>query len=60
MAKLLQYGMVGGGPGSFIGGAHRKAIALCGKAQLVAGCFSSKMEISLKTADELGIASDRT
>ncbi|MCQ2558578.1 MAG: Gfo/Idh/MocA family oxidoreductase [Oscillospiraceae bacterium] len=60
MAKVLSYGMVGGGPGSFIGVAHRKAIALSGKANLVAGCFSSKMEKSLKTADELGIAADRT
>ena len=60
MAKKLQYGMVGGGPGSFIGGAHRKAIAISGKANLVAGCFSSKMEKSLKTAEELDIAQERT
>ena len=59
MAKL-KYGMIGGGPGSFIGGAHRKAIALDGKAELVAGCFSSKMEKSLATAEEFGIAADRT
>lgn len=60
MAKKLQYGMVGGGPGSFIGVAHRKAIALSGKATLVSGCFSSKMEKSLKTAEELDIAPERT
>ena len=60
MANKLNYGMVGGGPGSFIGVAHRKAIALGGKANLVAGCFSSKMEKSLKTSEELGISPERT
>ena len=27
MGKLVRYGMVGGGPGAFIGDAHRRAIA---------------------------------
>ena len=35
--KKLQYGMVGGGPGSFIGDAHRRSINIDGQAQLVAG-----------------------
>ena len=35
--KKLRYGMVGGGPGSFIGDAHRRAINLDGQAELVAG-----------------------
>ena len=43
MAKL-RYGMVGGGPGAFIGDAHRKAISLDGTAELVAGCFSRTPE----------------
>ena len=34
---IMQYGMVGGGPGSFIGDAHRRAINLDGEAKLVAG-----------------------
>jgi predicted dehydrogenase len=55
MSKVLTYGMVGGGPGSFIGAAHRKAIALGGRAKLVSGCFSSKIEKSRETAEELGI-----
>ena len=46
MTKILKYGMVGGGPGSFIGDAHRKAIAIDGRAQLVAGCFSRSPEKS--------------
>lgn len=28
MAKVLNYGMVGGGPDAFIGDAHRRAISL--------------------------------
>lgn len=55
----LRYGMVGGGPGSFIGDAHRKAINLDGQASLVAGCFSRTPEKCKETAVELGIAQDR-
>ena len=36
----LTYGMVGGGPGSFIGSVHRAAIRMGGGARLVCGCFS--------------------
>ena len=53
MAEVLKYGMVGGGPGSFIGDAHRKAIAIDGRAQLVAGSFSRSPEKSAQTAEEL-------
>ena len=55
MNKILRYGMVGGGPGSFIGDAHRRAIALDSTAQLVAGVFSSHPEKSRQTARELGV-----
>ena len=37
----LYYGQVGGTLNAFIGGVHRKAIAIDEQAQLVAGCFSS-------------------
>lgn len=47
--RLLSYGMVGGGPGSFIGGVHRAAIGLEGCAQLVAGCFSRTEEKNRQT-----------
>ena len=57
--KRLSYGMVGGGPGSFIGDAHRKAINIDGKAALVAGCFSRSAEKCRQTGAELGIAEDR-
>jgi predicted dehydrogenase len=42
--KLLHYGMVGGGPGSFIGTVHRNAINLSGMAAIFAGCFSDVPE----------------
>jgi len=51
----LTYGMVGGGPGAFIGEVHRKAIALDGSAQLAAGCFSRRHEATLDTGRALGL-----
>ena len=44
--QRLRYGMVGGGRRGFIGGVHRKAIALEENADLVAGCFSSRGNIN--------------
>ena len=57
--KKLNYGMVGGGPGSFIGDAHRKSINIDAMATLVAGCFSRTLEKCQQTGAELGIAPDR-
>ena len=51
MAKVLKYGMIGGGPDAFIGDAHRRAIALDGSAKLVAGVFSRNAEKSKKWGD---------
>lgn len=59
MMKKLNYGMVGGGPGSFIGDAHRRSINIDGMAQLTAGCFSRTPEKCRQTGAELGIAEDR-
>lgn len=56
---MLKYGMVGGGPGSFIGDAHRRSINLDGQARLVAGCFSRNHENCLETGKELGIDLNR-
>ena len=55
----LRYGMVGGGPESFIGDAHRKAINIDAMAQLVAGCFSRTPEKCRLTGRQLGVAEDR-
>lgn len=45
--------MVGGGPGAFIGSVHRKAAALDGEIELVAGAFSSDAKKSRKQGEEL-------
>ena len=58
MAKL-RYGMVGGGPGAFIGDAHRKAISLDGTAELVAGCFSRTPEKTKEQGAALGLDPER-
>lgn len=55
----LKYGMVGGGPEAFIGDVHRKAIALDGKAELVAGCFSQDFSKTKRTGYELGLDKSR-
>ena len=51
--------MVGGGPDAFIGDVHRKAIALDGKAQLVAGCFSRQHDKTLEMGAQLYLEEDR-
>ena len=48
----LRMGMVGGGPGSFIGEIHRKAARMDGGIRLVAGAFSSDPEKSRQTGRE--------
>lgn len=53
LGRKIRYGMVGGGPGAFIGAVHRKAAALDGEIELVAGCFSSSPEKSQAQGREL-------
>ena len=48
--RKLQMGMVGGGPGAFIGPVHRMAAELDGRIELVAGAFSSSTEKSKAAA----------
>ncbi|MBT3318975.1 MAG: Gfo/Idh/MocA family oxidoreductase [Clostridia bacterium] len=59
VAVKLKYGMVGGGPGSFIGDVHRRAIALDGKVDLVAGSFSDVPDEVYETGHELGLGDER-
>ena len=49
----IRLGMVGGGPGAFIGAVHRKAAALNGEIELVGGAFSSSAEKSRQQGAEL-------
>jgi predicted dehydrogenase len=45
-SRKLRMGMVGGGPGAFIGPVHRMAAELDGRIEMVAGAFSSSPEKS--------------
>lgn len=55
LARKLRYGMVGGGPGAFIGAVHRMAARLDGLAEIVAGAFSSDPQKSRQQGRELGL-----
>jgi predicted dehydrogenase len=57
--RKVRYGMVGGGPGAFIGGVHRKAAAMDGEIELVAGAFSSSPDKSRQLGRELHLAPER-
>jgi predicted dehydrogenase len=46
MKRKIRMGMVGGGPGAFIGDVHRKAARLDGKIEIVAGAFDINPEKS--------------
>jgi predicted dehydrogenase len=59
MAKVLNYGMVGGGLDALIGDAHRKAINIDGKAKLVAGSFSRSFDKTLQAGEALNVSKDR-
>ena len=41
MRRRLRLGMVGGGPGAFIGGVHRMALRIDDRYELVAGAMAS-------------------
>ena len=55
----LKMGMIGGGPGAFIGAVHRSAAAMDGLIELVAGSFSSSPAKSKQTGDELALQPQR-
>ncbi len=53
-------GMVGGGPGAFIGDVHRRAACLDGDVELVAGAFSTSPTRSRRKGRELGLSRARS
>ncbi len=57
--RKLRMGMVGGGPGAFIGEVHRKAARLDGQIELVAGAFSRDPKKSKQQGEELFLDRDR-
>ena len=57
--KKITMGMVGGGPGSFIGPVHRMAAELDGGIELVCGAFSREAAKSRAAGDMWGLPRDR-
>jgi predicted dehydrogenase len=58
-AKKLKMGMIGGGPGSFIGAIHRIAASIDGEIELVCGVFSSQAEKSKAAGESLYLPASR-
>src|ERR1700752_613024 len=54
--RRLRLGMVGGGPGAFIGAVHRIAARIDDRFELVAAALSSDPQRAQASADELGVA----
>jgi predicted dehydrogenase len=59
LGRRLRLGVVGGGPGSFIGPVHRAAARLDDHYEVVAAVLSRNPERSRAAAQDLGIAPDR-
>jgi predicted dehydrogenase len=59
LGRRLRLGVVGGGPGSFIGEVHRGAARLDDHYEVVAGVLSRDPERSRRAARALGLADDR-
>ena len=57
--KKIRYGMIGGGPGAFIGAVHRIAAAMDGEIELVCGAFSSSAEKSREAGELLHLPPHR-
>ncbi len=60
LGRRLRLGVIGGGPGSFIGETHRAAARLDDRYELVAGSLSSDPELSHEAGVALGVDSDRS
>jgi len=59
MSRKLRMGLIGGGPGSFIGRIHRIAAELDGEAELVCGAFSSSPERSREAGEHYRLPPQR-
>lgn len=57
--RKLRLGMIGGGPGAFIGSVHRTAAAIDGLYELTGGAFSASAEKSKTMAGELNLPPER-
>jgi predicted dehydrogenase len=59
LGRKLRMGLVGGGPGAFIGRVHVTAACMDGRAELVAGALSSDAAKTKACAGDYGISADR-
>jgi predicted dehydrogenase len=59
ISRKLRMGMIGGGPGAFIGGVHRIAAGMDGEIELVCGAFSSDPEKSKQAGETLNLSPQR-
>jgi predicted dehydrogenase len=59
LSRKLKMGMVGGGPGAFIGEVHRKAARMDGGIELIGGAFDINPRKSKQMGRELGLDSKR-
>jgi predicted dehydrogenase len=59
LGRRLRLAVIGGGPGSFIGGMHRQAARLDDRYELVAAALSSDPERARAAGQAIGLAPDR-
>jgi predicted dehydrogenase len=59
LGRRLRLGVIGGGPGSFIGPVHRAAARMDDNFEIVASVLSSNPERSRSEGRAIGIAADR-
>jgi len=59
LGRRLRLGVIGGGPGSFIGPMHRLAARMDDRYEIVTGVLSSNPDRARKAGAELGFAPDR-
>ncbi|MGL1893592.1 MAG: Gfo/Idh/MocA family oxidoreductase [Spirochaetaceae bacterium] len=59
IGRRLRLAVIGGGPGSFIGGMHRMAARLDDQYEIVASVLSSDPERAVSRGLELGLSKDR-
>ena len=53
--EKIRLGMIGGGPGAFIGDAHRRASRISNAYQLVGGVFSHSHDKTLQLGKDEGL-----
>lgn len=59
LGRRLRLGVIGGGPGSFIGAMHRQAARLDDRYEIVTGILSSDPVRAKRAGLEIGISADR-